>query len=1034
MNSCSDKNDLKDKIENWAKPGISFLNERKENDSAVKNSQDITFQERNSTLHSFTKRKFLGGQWSQEENTDDCSSESTSKSNGLVPFNHEESTSSTNGVNCSSKQCYSHNNNLVLDKSNLRCSDEKPCCFYMKFPLKVNNNVYPEKNLNMKDGMEDYFQQFSVSDEGNSKEPPPSEKVDLSHNSVRMDSFDTENFHQDERVSYPDQINPLNGEEEDEDEGCIYTYKGDNYEANLSHLLQTCFSCGLPTVERTSVNQNGAISIQRILNGSPRPNPNPESNLYSPEMDFLEMDFDPGSNGDGGDSDCEDNNIVFSVDSKLEENSLEEFSKLSSAETKKTNNIPSELRSLLCQRCELCAFNEQKVNNTTSNLSMKPNSVCNISSFTNSSLDSESTSAKHFDNPCYNEENLNVKIDSDISTNRNIPETTSNMSHLSTNRDCPEKEELPNKDIQENNLNFSEKVACREEFSDGDDADDEGGDDSNSDPPPLETSSFFIPSVNGTSNHCNSSSSNNQKLLQFNSSTKGVKELTFSSQNNCGKSPLKLHEHNFYSVNSVSSCLTNSDKENSFSKSNGDTSSETNNNLGSISAPEISPSKEYSPLEKFTRSVSFHNQLSSPKYENVCFSHTYKDNFLPSVNKFHSSKYNSYDYCSCKVGSCSCKTHSQNTETTNMEACVDRLTHREKSMFNITSSSATTSQDYSLISNYSFNDTTTLTSSEENSTAKSILCSYPHKNVPSKLTKNPHKDPNTVSEDDFEKEESPECRKPHQQIEKVMIWTERQATFRQVSQVGTSACGPTAVINVLSALDHSRSVKTVTSAIKTRLRAENSPLVQYLLSRSNAGTTHDDLIKGIEVISEGAVKGKFFHMFPKRAFQLTRWLTSWINKGGVPLATLNLQVGVPPGQTVPDAWHHQMVFGVGPQGIYLTNPLECVSDSLLSDQLCSDSVLLVRRSDIVSRWDQNDKLIQLSLHPDPRWNEINVLGQVVCVLKEERAPEMLQGRRHMTSHVCIPATYQSGVSIFVRSDNPCLQELLNAPQLPLLDE
>ncbi|KAB7493700.1 hypothetical protein Anas_08186 [Armadillidium nasatum] len=62
------------------------------------------------------------------------------------------------------------------------------------------------------------------------------------------------------------------------------------------------------------------------------------------------------------------------------------------------------------------------------------------------------------------------------------------------------------------------------------------------------------------------------------------------------------------------------------------------------------------------------------------------------------------------------------------------------------------------------------------------------------------------------------------------------------------------------------------------------------------------------------------------------------------------------------------------------------------------------------------------------------VSQVVCVLKEERAPEMLQGRRHMTSHVCIPATYQSGVSIFVRSDNPCLQELLNAPELPLLDE
>lgn len=102
--------------------------------------------------------------------------------------------------------------------------------------------------------------------------------------------------------------------------------------------------------------------------------------------------------------------------------------------------------------------------------------------------------------------------------------------------------------------------------------------------------------------------------------------------------------------------------------------------------------------------------------------------------------------------------------------------------------------------------------------------------------------------------------------------------------------------------------------------------------------------------------------------------------GGVPLATLNLQVGVAPGQTVPDAWHHQMIFGVGPQGIYLTNPLECVSDCLLGDQLCTDSVLLVRRADVVNRWGQGDKLIRLTQQPDPRWREMNVLGKLYVFL------------------------------------------------------
>ena len=32
------------------------------------------------------------------------------------------------------------------------------------------------------------------------------------------------------------------------------------------------------------------------------------------------------------------------------------------------------------------------------------------------------------------------------------------------------------------------------------------------------------------------------------------------------------------------------------------------------------------------------------------------------------------------------------------------------------------------------------------------------------------------------------------------------------------------------------------------------------------------------------------------------------------MVTLNLQKGVPPDMQIPDAWHHQMVYGVGPKG------------------------------------------------------------------------------------------------------------------------
>lgn len=60
-------------------------------------------------------------------------------------------------------------------------------------------------------------------------------------------------------------------------------------------------------------------------------------------------------------------------------------------------------------------------------------------------------------------------------------------------------------------------------------------------------------------------------------------------------------------------------------------------------------------------------------------------------------------------------------------------------------------------------------------------------------------------------------------------------------------------------------------------------------------------------------------------------------------------------------------------------------------------------------------------------------GQVVGVLKEQAAPPVVQGRRHLTSHVAIPAAYKSGVTIFMRSDNPHLPTLMQAEDLPLLE-
>ena len=72
-------------------------------------------------------------------------------------------------------------------------------------------------------------------------------------------------------------------------------------------------------------------------------------------------------------------------------------------------------------------------------------------------------------------------------------------------------------------------------------------------------------------------------------------------------------------------------------------------------------------------------------------------------------------------------------------------------------------------------------------------------------------------------------------------------------QVGTSACGATAVINVLLALEMPHTLGGVLSAVPTRLRDNRAQLPRYLASRAVAGTTHKDLIGALEEISKGEV-------------------------------------------------------------------------------------------------------------------------------------------------------------------------------------
>ncbi|XP_011348188.1 uncharacterized protein LOC105285590 isoform X2 [Ooceraea biroi] len=268
-------------------------------------------------------------------------------------------------------------------------------------------------------------------------------------------------------------------------------------------------------------------------------------------------------------------------------------------------------------------------------------------------------------------------------------------------------------------------------------------------------------------------------------------------------------------------------------------------------------------------------------------------------------------------------------------------------------------------------------------------------------------------------------------VEKVMLWSEQEATMKQVTQIGTSACGATSAINALLALNVSFSLEVLVKGVNTRLRELSVPLPKYLVSRSVAGATHKDIARGISLSTNGAAVTKFFAFYPERKVSLSHWLHYWISKGAAPIATLNLQ-HCGEGCDIPDAWHHQMIFGVGQAGIYLTNPLECLPEQLVWHQLVSPSILLIRKTDVLAHWSANTDLTPLAMM-DQKWRKLNVLGQVVNMVREAMSQrQQPNGTTAGATHVRIPASYQAGITLVMCADSAAATELLHAEQLPLL--
>lgn len=176
-------------------------------------------------------------------------------------------------------------------------------------------------------------------------------------------------------------------------------------------------------------------------------------------------------------------------------------------------------------------------------------------------------------------------------------------------------------------------------------------------------------------------------------------------------------------------------------------------------------------------------------------------------------------------------------------------------------------------------------------------------------------------------------------------------------------------------------------------------------------------------------------MYPERDFDLLNWLKFWLLNGAIPLATLNCQKVPLCDGIIPDAWHHQVICGVSEKGVHLINPREVCPFDVISKELCSESVLLIRRHDVLQRW-SNTLDYSCWKSEGNRWKELNVHKQIDQMVEEETLLLLhgseLKHRQLMMSHITIPAAYKSGITLFVLKGSKAHKLLEDANELPLL--
>ena len=253
----------------------------------------------------------------------------------------------------------------------------------------------------------------------------------------------------------------------------------------------------------------------------------------------------------------------------------------------------------------------------------------------------------------------------------------------------------------------------------------------------------------------------------------------------------------------------------------------------------------------------------------------------------------------------------------------------------------------------------------------------------------------------------------------MFLKSENEMKNISINQIGKSACGPTAIINVLNSLDiPSPSPEKILEIVPARLRNyETNNLLEYLISRILAGTNHNDLINALLKITNNNLTAKFFVLNPyENKIKFKNFLYKLFELKCSLIFTENLfLIGN-------DAWHHQMSYGIKDNLLYLTNPFETVTINQMFNYITNGNFMIIPKEHVFNRKIEEGDLKELEKE---KWLNFSVKEQIINMFYKEKIKKNDKKNINAFNDLIIPYGGLGGISVFCKNDNKEAIDYLN---------